>query len=239
MTEKRCHYCGEVILNDFGCCENCKELLKKKAENLVYVKNNKEFVRHKSNILAILCFIGIFFEFISFGQDLFNVLYPYGLNNNLIVSIKNIFIFIPEWVTIILDKSIFIILLGAIVKFYHPIIKHSHLLFQLVFLELILGVLELISYYQGINISYSLMLFVPLVTIYIMVIMFLIGKMLIKSNNKDLFFKLGIGFIALSITIPLELILVLFFWKIAVIGLLLNLSFMIFTFSQINKLFAK
>lgn len=239
MTEKRCHYCGEVILNDFGCCENCKELIKKKAENLVYIKNNKEFVRHKSNVLSILCFIGIIFEFISFGQDLFNVLHPYNISNIVIVCIKNIFTSIPEWFTIIFSKTIFIILLGGIIKFYHPIIKHSHLFFQLVFLEFILGILELLSSYQGMNISYAIMLFIPIVSIYIMVIMFLIGKRLLKSKNKDLFYKLGIGFIALSITRPLELILILFFWKIASIGLLLNLFFMIFTFTQINKLFAK
>lgn len=240
MIKKRCPYCGEEISNEFESCENCKELIKKKAEDLINItNNNKEFVRHKSNILSILCFIGIFFEFISFGQDLFGVLHPYNISNIVIVCIKNIFTYIPEWFTIIFRKSIFIILLGGIIKYYHPIIKDSHLFFQLVFLEFILGILELLSAYQGREISYSLMLFIPIVSIYIMVIMFLIGKMLIKSNNKDLFFKLGIGFIALSITIPLELILILFFGKIAVIGLLLNLSFMIFTFSQINKLFAK
>lgn len=239
MIKKRCPYCGEEISNEFESCENCKELIKKKAEELIYKTDNKGLVRHKSNLLSILCFIGIFFEFISFGQDLFGVLHPYNINNMVIVCIKNIFTYIPEWIPIIFRKTIFIFLLGAIIKYYHPIIKDSHLFFQLIFLEFILGILEIFSSYQGMEISYALMLFIPIVSIYIMVIMFLIGKRLLKSKNKDLFYKLGIGFIALSITIPLELILILFFWKMASIGLLLTLLFMIYTYYQINQMFAK
>ena len=239
MIKKKCPYCGEEISSELGSCYNCKELIKKKAENLIYNPNNKEVERHKSTILSILSIIAILFAFISFGQDIFGIFHPITISNSIIVSIKNIFEYIPEWFTFLISKTILIILLGAIIKYYYSIIKSSHLFIQLIFLELLLGILELLSSYQSKDISYALMVLIPMVSIYIMVIMFLIGIRLIKSTKKKLLYKLGIGFIGLSITIPLELILILFFWKIAAIGILLNLFFMVYTFSQINNLFKK
>lgn len=239
MIKKKCPYCGEEISSEFETCDNCKDLIKKKAENLIYNPDNKEVERHRSTLLSILCFIAILFAFISFGQNLFGIFHSYRINNSIIVSIKNIFEYTSGWITILVSKTILIILLGAIIKYYYSIIKDTHLFIQLIFLELLLGILELLSSYQGKDISFALMALIPIVSIYIMVIMFLIGFRLIKSSKNDLLYKLGIGFIGLSITIPLELILVLFFWKIALIGLVLNLFFMVFTFSQINNLFKK
>ena len=222
MITKKGPYCGKDILNASERCENCKEV-----------------ERHKSTILIILCFIAILFAFISFGQSLFSTLLPYNISNSIIVSIKNIFVYIPGWITILVNRTILVILLGAIIKYYFSIIKDTHLFIQLIFLEIILGILELSSSYQGKEISYAFMVLIPIVSIYIMVIMFLIGIRLTKSSKKNLFYKLGIGFIGLSITIPLELILIIFFWKIAPIGVLLNLFFIVYTLYQIKNLFAQ
>lgn len=236
MITKKCPYCGKEILDVYERCNNCNELLNKEDEN----SNGKEYIeKHKSNILTLLCFIAILFAFISFAQVLFSILNYYGIRNSIIISIKNIFIFIPEWFTTLFGSTIFIILIYAIIKYYHSIINDTHLFYQLIFLEILIGLLELLSIYQGKNISYALMILIPMITIYIMGIMLLIGIKLTISNKKNLLHKLGIGFIALSITRTLELTLIIFFGEIAIIGLLLNLFFKIYTLYQIKNLFAK
>lgn len=213
METKKCPYCSEEILLDAKKCKHCNEWIVKDEEVDITQKNiEKKIAKQDYKLLIILCYVAMFFALVNTGHDLGihgleDVNTDIGSGKSRIFKwILGVITIIPEWIAILIDTILWVILILGIRKLYQGLNKTMKIPFvSLSIFESILGFISLIASLLIENEDNEIYLafigFAFLVLIPYFIIMIVTGVKLRKHNDFNNFPVVGLSFILYPIFI--------------------------------------